>query len=197
MINSGYKKIVWGVLISGLHINIGIGLFALQIVPQIIGFYILYTGIKELHNDAGLEYMDKLEKDAFRLMILSGALWIYGFIFGYTGAVSRGITICFELVELMLYGDLLNKTVKYYKENQMEKEADKLRKNRMNFIKAFIALLVLQLAGMVVTVLVALDVADALSLVIEFIDYTSLTLMFMVKIWLTMMIQKLTYKAVE
>ncbi len=180
MVSSGYKKIVWGILISGLHINIDIGIFAVQIIPSIIGYIIIYMGIKELHEQAGLEYMEKLKKDALRLVILSGVFWIYGFLFGYSMALSKGMAICFYLVELLLYGDLLNKSVKYYKETGREKEADKLRKSRMSFIKAFIALLVLHLVGMIPQVAM-------------YVEYPCLTLMFMAKIWLTLMIQKLSW----
>lgn len=182
MIGSGYKKIIWGILLSGFHINIDIGIFAFQILPSTIGYIILYLGVKELNEKAGLEYMGKLKNDAMRLVILSAALWIYGLFFGYTLAVSKGIAICFYLVELLFYGDLLNKTVKYYKENGRENEADRLRKNRMNFIKAFMALLALHLVGMIP--------AAAF-----FVEYACLTLMFMAKVWLTVMIQKLSWEA--
>lgn len=183
MVGNGYKKIVWGILISGLHINIDImgGRFSMQIIPAVIGYIILYLGIRELNEDAGLEYMQKLKNDAMRLVILSAALWLYGFLFGYISAVSKGISICFYLVELLLYGDLLNKSVKYYKETGREKEADRLRKNRMSFIKAFMALLALHLAGMIPAVA-------------PYVEYACLTLMFMAKVWLTIMIQKLSWE---
>ncbi len=181
MVGSGYKKIVWGILISGLHINIDVGIFALQILPATIGYFIIYLGVKQLHEEAGLEYMEKLKKDAMRLTILSAALWIYGFIFGYTLAISKGIAVCFYLIELLFYGDLLNKSVKYFKENGMEKEADRLRKNRMNFIKAFMALIALHLVGMIP--------AAAF-----YVEYACLTLMFMAKVWITIMIQKLSWQ---
>lgn len=180
MVSSGYKKIVWGILISGLHINIDIGIFAVQIIPSIIGYIILYLGIKELHEQVGLEYMEKLKKDARRLVILSGLFWIYGFLFGYSLAISKGIAVCFYLVELLLYGDLLNKSIKYYKETGREKNADRLRKSRMSFIKAFIALIALHLVAMIPQVAV-------------YLEYACLTLMFMSKIWLTLMIQKLSW----
>lgn len=184
MVSSGYKKIVWGILISGLHINIDIGLFAVQIIPSFIGYIILYLGIKELNEQAGLEYMGKLKKDALRLFILSVCLWIFGFFFGYSGIIPKGIGVCFYLVELLLYGDLLNKSVKYYKETGREKYADTLRKNRMSFIKAFMALLVLHLISMIPKVG-------------PYFEYACLTLMFMAKIWLTLMIQKLSWDNVS
>lgn len=184
MVSNGYKKIVWGILLSGLHINIDIGIFAVQIIPSIIGYIILYLGIKELHEQAGLAYMEKLKKDALRLVILSGIFWIYGFVFGYSMVLSKGIAICFYLIELLLYGDLLNKSVKYYKETGREKYADSLRKSRMSFIKAFIALLILHLVAMIPQVAV-------------YLEYACLTLMFMAKIWLTLMIQKLSWDNVN
>lgn len=181
MVGSGYKKIVWGILLSGLHINIDVGIFALQILPSTIGYIVLYLGIKELYEQAGLEYMEKLKKDALRLVILSAVLWIYGFLFGYNLAISKGICICFYLVELLLYGDLLNKSIKYYKETGRESAADRLRKNRMNFIKAFMALLALHLVAMIPQVAM-------------YLEYACLTLMFMSKVWLTIMIQKLSWE---
>lgn len=181
MIGSGYKKIVWGILLSGLHINIDIGNFAFQILPSTIGYIVIFLGIKELNEQAGLEYMEKLKKDALRLVMLSVALWIYGCLFGYNMALSKGICICFYLVELLLYGDLLNKSVKYYKETGREPAADRLRKNRMNFIKAFMALLALHLVGMIPQAAM-------------YVEYACLTLMFMAKVWLTIMIQKLSWE---
>lgn len=184
MVSSGYKKIIWGILISGLHINIDISKFAVQIIPSIAGYIVLYMGIKELYEQAGLDYMEKLKKDALRLVILSGLFWIYGFLFGYSMVLSKGIAICFYLVELLLYGDLLNKSVKYYKETDREKAADRLRKSRMSFIKAFLALLVLHLIAMIPQVAI-------------YLEYPCLTLMFMAKIWLTLMIQKLSWDNVN
>ena len=181
MIGSGYKKIIWGILLSGLHINIDVGIVALQILPSTIGYIVLYLGVKELCEKAGMEYMEKLKRDAMRLIILSAASWVYGCFFGYNLAISKGICICFYLIELLFYGDLLNKTVKYYKENGRENEAARPRKNRMTFIKAFMALLVLHLVGMIP--------AAAL-----YVEYACLTLMFMAKVWLTIMIQKLSWE---
>lgn len=182
MVGAGYKKIIWGILISGLHINIDISVLSVQIIPSIIGYIILFMGIKQLCDDAGLEYMEKLKKDALRLVILSAALWVYGALFGYVSALSKGIMICFYLIELLLYADLLNKSVKYYKETDREKEADFLRKNRLKFAKAFLALIGLHLVGMIPQAAI-------------FVEYACLTLMFMAKVWLTIMIQRLGWES--
>ncbi len=181
MVGSGYKKIVWGILISGLHIVVNVGIGEAQIIPSAIGYFILYLGLKVLHENAGLEYMEKLKKDGLRLLIISIAIWIYGFVFGYELVLSKAIMLLFYLVELLLYGDLLNKSVKYYKETNREKEAGILRKSRMTFIKAFMALIVLHMVGMIPQVA-------------AYVEYSCLTLMFMAKVWLTIIIQKLSWE---
>lgn len=179
MISEGYKKIFWGILLSGFHMdNIMIGIFTVQIIPAFIGYYLIYLGVKELCEVCGLEYMEKLKKDGLRLTIFSIGTFVYGLIFGYGLAISKAIMVLFYLIELLFYGDLLNKTVKYFKENNREKEADKLRGNRMKFIKAFMALIALHLVNMIPQVA-------------PFTEYACLTLMFMAKIWLTLMINKL------
>ncbi len=186
MISSGYKKVLWGVLISGLHINLDGNLFIsgflgqFQILPSFIGYFIIYLGVKELFEECKLEYMEKLKKDAMRLLIASCGLWIFGLFLPYTLEITKGVMVLFYLIELLFYGDFLNKTIKYYKENDMERYADKLRKNRMTFIKAFMALIVLHLVGMI----------PAIAMYIEF---TCISLMFVLKLWFTMLIQKLTF----
>ncbi len=187
MISSGYKKVLWGVLISGLHINLDGDLFIpdylgqFQILPSFIGYFIIFLGVKELFEECKLEYMEKLKKDAMRLIIASCALWIFGLFLPYYLEITKGLMALFYLLELLFYGDFLNKTIKYYKENNMEKYADKLRKSRMSFIKAFMALIILHLVGMI-------------PVIAPYIEYATISLMFVIKIWFTLLIQKPTFR---
>ena len=187
MVGSGYKKLMWGILISALHINIGTAIGVIQILPSTVGFYIMYLGAKELYEGAELDYMQKVKKDAMTMVMISAAYWAYGFLFDYTGVVGKGLGICTYIMELLLYGDMLNMTVKYYKENGRTREADLMRKKRMTFIKCFMALLVVHLINMIPFS----AINENLFLITTFLGYTCDTLMAMMKIWLSLIIQKL------
>lgn len=190
MISSGYKKIKWGVLLSGLHIIIPIGIGYIQMIPAVFGYLVLFAGISELVDKCKLDYMEKIKKDTIRLIIFSIFTWVFGFLFSYDIALTKAIMALFYLFELLLYSDILNKTVKYYKENDMLHEADQLRKNRMKFIKLFLGIVLLQIIYMIPT-----DIASKVSgLILPVIEVAVTTLMIVMKVWFTIFIQRLTWE---
>lgn len=172
-IAANYKLVMWGTLLTVAHINIG----SFQIVPAFVGHIMIMMGIGRLCNEVGIEYFKDAYKTAKILMLVSIAHWVWRAVFGLmTIMLTSCIEILVFVIELSLFGDFLNKTVKLLKENDKVKQADKMRKNRMTFIKFYIG--------------VVLVFALALVPQLQFLgDYPANTLMLSLKIFLSLIIQ--------
>lgn len=181
MISDAYKLIMWGILISGCHWEIG---GTVQIIPMFVGYAIVWYGIKKLCAEGYAEYYDKILKDGRMVCIVAAVLWIVCLFLGYTFILSQALWVCFYLLEVYLYGNLLNKNVKLLKENSKIKAADNFRKNRMRFIKLYfgiIGLCCLQMLGQ------ALKIKGTV-----FLGYAILTFMLFAKIWMSMFMQNMS-----
>jgi hypothetical protein len=84
--------------------------------------------------------------------------------------------------------------VKYYKEKMRLAEADRLRKNRMTFIKAYLILIVFFAATMIVNLLNFLHIGSTsfLDFLFSALQYIFVSLMLILKLWLSMLVQKFT-----
>ena len=172
-IAESYKWIMWGVLITAAHITIG----RFQIIPSFIGHFLILYGIYKLYKDVKIEYYEAPFKVAKILAVVSVVYWLWGaFMVPYTDLLTSCFEILVFILELSLFGDLLNKSVKLLKENDKVKQADKMRNNRMTFIKFYIAVI----AVFAVTLVPALNILRI---------YAAPTLMLGVKIFLSLLIQ--------
>ena len=168
-----YKLIMWGTLLTAAHINI----ISYQIIPSFIGHIMIMIGLGKLCNEAGMEYFKDAHKTSKMLVVISVIHWVWRALFG---PITMLLTGCFEImvfvIELSLFGEFLNKTVKFLKENDRIKQADKMRNNRMLFIKFYIGVLV--------------EFALALRPKLYVLGgYPANTLMLSLKIFLSLMIQ--------
>lgn len=177
----GYKKIMWGVLLSALHVEFPIGMFYFQIVPMFIGFGLVMLGCMELRDHAGLDFFDKALKKTLITTGVAVALWIVGMFLTYNLALTKAIMVLTYVFAIDSYGEILNKTVRLYKLEGMTKEADKLRKDRMTFIKIY-------MAGIAVCLL------SLIPQIASVMQYVSVSVMFAINLWLSMIIQNISRK---
>ncbi len=175
MLNNGYKMIMWGILISGLHININ----GFQILPAFIGYLIIILGINKLCESGAGKYFEKIKKTATLVFVLSVASWIVGSFLGYEYVLMKMLMILFYLLELVLYADILNMSVKILKDTNRTTEADKMRNNRMLMIKVFLGVIILH----------GVAVIPQLS---GYLAYACQTLMVLAKIIASMYVQNMT-----
>lgn len=172
MQSDGYKKIMWGILLAGLHINIG----NYQVIPSFIGYFIILIGIKSLYRSVGESYFS-IQKSALFLTVLSVAGWIgSALLYGYAPIITQLYYVCFALIELIFYADLMNTSVKLLKESHLIPQADKLRKSRVSFIKSSMAVILLGLITILVPIL----------------TYPAIMLSFILKIWLSILMQNMS-----
>lgn len=180
---SGYKKIMWGILISSVHADIPIGMFCVQILPMFLGFGLVMIGCLELRDKAGLDFFDKSTKNSMITTGVAVATWIVGMFFSYQLAITQALVVLVYVFAIATYGDVLNMTVRLYKLEGMTKEADKLRKDRMTFIKIYLVGIVVCLVGMI----------PGLSFIRQ---YVTTGVMFVINLWLSMIIQNIAKKEV-
>ena len=175
---SGYKKIMWGILLSAVHIEIPIGIFMIQILPMFLGFGLVMLVCMELRDKAVLGFFDKALKNALIVSGVALALWVVGMFLSYGLALTKGLMAMVHLFAIATYGEILNKTVRLYKLEGMTKQADKLRKDRMTVIKIYLVGIVICLLGMIP----ALDFLN---------QYVTTSVMFMINLWLSMIVQNI------
>lgn len=136
--------------------------------------------------------MNSLKAESLRLFILSCVYWITGIFLGYGLAIQKLILIVFYLFDVLFFGNLLNKTVKYLKESMRLDDADKLRKNRMTFIKCYLALIIFSVIAMIPNAMGFFDIGKVAfrNLLSSGLSYLSISFMLILKLWLSMVIQK-------
>ena len=149
-------------------------------------------GTSAICSETNLEYMNSLKAESLRLFILSCVYWITGIFLGYGLAIQKLILIVFYLFDVLFFGNLLNKTVKYLKESMRLDDADKLRKNRMTFIKCYLALIIFSVIAMIPNAMGFFDIGKVAfrNLLSSGLSYLSISFMLILKLWLSMVIQK-------
>lgn len=189
MISNGYNMIKWGILISVIHIYL-FGSF--EILPAFIGYFMIMQGVRTICDETQLEYMKTLKSESIRLFIFSCIYWIAGVFFGYGLVLGKLIVLIFYLFDVLFFGNLLNRTVKYLKENMRLEEADRLRKNRMTFVKAYLALIIFFFATMIPNMMQFFDIGTIAmtDLLNSILQYLFISLMLFLKLWLSSIIQK-------
>ena len=65
--NNGYKKILWGLIFTTFHINLGV----IQILPTFVGYIIVYFGIDKIVKDYKLNSLEKSSKYCSILALMS------------------------------------------------------------------------------------------------------------------------------
>lgn len=196
MISTGNNMLKWGILLSILHIYIYISALGLgvEILPAFVGYFLIMKGTYGICNESQLDYMQPLKAESTRLFIFSCIYWISGLFLGYYMILQKFIMIIFYLFDVLFFGNLLNKMVKYYKEKMRMAEADKLRTFRMTFIKSYLALIIFYMITILPNILSFLKIgsADFISLISNILSYIFLSLMLILKLWLSMLVQKYT-----
>lgn len=181
--------IKWGILISVIHVYI---LGSFEVIPAFIGYFLIMRGMNMICDETKLDYMQGLKTESTRLFIFSCIYWIAGAFLGYQLALGKLILVIFYLFDVLFFGNLLNKTVKYLKEKMRLDEADRLRKNRMAFVKAYMALIIFYCITMLPNLMSFLNIgSDALiDMLSTILQYIFISLMLLLKLWLSTMIQK-------
>jgi len=199
-VSKGYNILKWGTLITALHINIMIPIGKLmvgvQIIPAFIGYILIAMAINGMNKKGGKRYFDGLGRQSWYLLAMSviqfaiGVIFGYGTVTGFDTMLTPTVILVVFLYELLLYSDVLNMTVRLYKDNNEIKSADKLRKDRITFIKMGLGLAVLHALTMVPAF------ADKPFLP-ELLNYTSITLTLLFKLWFSLIIQNVARKNME
>ncbi|MBE5940261.1 MAG: hypothetical protein E7266_07675 [Lachnospiraceae bacterium] len=180
--SKGYNLIKWGILLSALHINVSIWIFGVQIIPSFIGLIMIAVAIGSMYKAGGARYFKNLKSSSVKLVIVSVIQFVVGLLFGYENVsgfmnlLSPAMLLLTFLYETMVFADLLNMTVRLYKDNHEIKKADKLRKDRMLYIKL----------SLVLAVIYGLSMIPALSI---WLNYSCMILTLLMKLWLSLMLQ--------
>lgn len=189
MISNGYNMIKWGILISVIHVYI---LGSFEVIPAFIGYFLIMRGMNIICDETKLDYMQGLKPESTRLFIFSCIYWIAGAFLGYQLVLGKLILIIFYLFDVLFFGNLLNKTVKFLKEKMRLDEADRLRKNRMAFVKAYMALIIFYCITMLPNLMAFLNIGSdtVIDMLATILQYIFISLMLLLKLWLSAMIQK-------
>lgn len=189
MISNGYNMIKWGILISVIHIYL---LGSFEILPAFVGYFMIMRGVNTICNETNLDYMKSLKTESTRLFVFSCIYWIAGIFLGYQLVLGKLVLLLFYLFDVLFFGNLLNKTVKYLKEKMRLDEADRLRKNRMTFVKSYMALIIFFFITMLPNAMRFLDIGTVAltDLLGNILQYLFISFMLILKLWLSMIIQK-------
>lgn len=169
MTENAYRKIVWGILLSGLNMNIN----NIQILPSFIGYALIAYGIWELVQISKQEYYQKELKTIVAIIALSVIGFIGGILIGYEMLLPQLCQVCFILIEIIFYADFLRETAHVLRDCNRIREADKLKKYRITCIKA----------GLVISIV------RLVTAFIPLIGYLCQSLLLVWKIWLSIYVQ--------
>lgn len=192
MTSNGNNLMKWGVLISVFHIYV-FGSF--EIIPAFIGYFLIMRGIYSICEETGLDYLQGLKGESTRLLLFSVIYWVTGIFIGYSLVLQKLIMVVFYLFDVLFFGNFLNKTIKYYKEKMRIREADKLRKARMTFVKCYLALIVFYIITMLPNLLHFMNIGSVsmIEMLSTVLQYVFVSLMLILKLFLSMLLQKYSF----
>ncbi len=174
MTSSGYKKIMWGILLSSMTIIVNF----YEIIPSFLGFYLVCLGLKDICENQGEEIFGKAFKNSLIVFILLAIRFVLGLLIGQKMLIYQGFAIIVLLIEIIVYADILNMSVKILKDTYRIREADQLREKRISTLKAGL-------------VLAAIYVIAMLPMVNEVLDYAKTTITVLFKIWISILIMNM------
>jgi hypothetical protein len=117
--DSGYKKIYWGLLLANVHITLG----ALQILPNFVGWLIVASGAAMVYWDSGGNTSFKHAHDS--VLIIAGISSL-SFIISFTQDIhdiDMYITMTIPIFELVFIYYLLEGRMNYLQKFGMAEEA--------------------------------------------------------------------------
>ncbi|MBR0599155.1 hypothetical protein [Sinanaerobacter chloroacetimidivorans] len=143
----GYRIIFWGIFITTFHINIG----PLQILPNFLGYFLIFMGIKSLMEEFTSEDLIKAKTTAL-------LLGIYSLIAGVLDLVlsdSRGaflpvvlLPVVAAMLELFLFYYLFRGSAVFLKESGQGELADSCVAKTRGYLLLFILLTNLEIVGL-------------------------------------------------
>lgn len=195
MTSQAYHRIMWGVLLTGCLIPVG----NFQIVPMLIGYIIIAWQLRHINNDLGGEpYFKKQFLDTMNAVAFSIVTLVVGALFGYSQIVTHLLFVIVMLEDVQALGGILGRSVRILKDSDNIKAADKMRKNRMTYIKADLAVIFLRITEVVLVFLLNYVVGTdkgsysvAMDIAITAINYICLMVFLMLKIWYSMFMYKM------
>ncbi|MBE5922207.1 MAG: hypothetical protein E7269_05590 [Lachnospiraceae bacterium] len=216
MTSEKYRKIMWGILLSGCMLPIG----NFQILPVFIGYLVIASAIKALINEnGGAPYYEKEYKEAMNAMAFSVIVLVAGLVFGIIGVVGADVSlpvairmvmlgshgggvdgypqiltqilvIAVMLQDALLCSKLASRTARVFDDFGYTESAETLRKNRMTYAKLNLGVIVLKCVQVALIALFSWASVKQAYLVIEFLTYAVLSLYLVLKIWYSMFMYK-------
>lgn len=106
--STGYNKIFWGFIFITFHINLG----SIQILPNFIGYMIIYYGIKKLSEDYKVKSLEESSKYCSILIMMAFITLVISFAISPEGINNIYFDIIwmnvFNIVEIMMIYKLLD-----------------------------------------------------------------------------------------
>ncbi|MCD8119152.1 MAG: hypothetical protein LUE29_06700 [Lachnospiraceae bacterium] len=195
MTSQAYHRIMWGVLLTGCLIPAG----NFQIIPMLIGYIIIAWQLRHINNDLGGEpYFKKQFLDTMNCVAFSVVTLVVGLLFGYSQVITQMLFVIVMLEDVMAFGGILGRSVRILNDCDNVKAADKMRKNRMTYIKADLVVIFLRITQVVLIFVLNYVVGNdkgsystAMDIAITAINYICLTVFLMLKIWYSMFMYKM------
>lgn len=189
MTSQGTNTMKWGILLTVLHVYL---FNKFELLPAFVGYFLVMKGMYDISAETKLDYMEKLKGESTRLFVFSVIYWITGIFIGYSYALQKLILIVFFLFDVLFFGNYLNKMVKYLKENLRTSEADKLRKQRMLFIKMYFGLIIFYAITLLPNLLVFAHIGSDgfIELLSMILQYIFISLMLLLKLFLSFLVQQ-------
>lgn len=216
--NGMYRRMMWGVLLGGCMIPVGNFQILPMFLGYLMIALSLRSLIREAGGEPyyAKEYRTAMNTMAFSLVVLAGGLifgivgvvgsgadlpsMIKGVLLGgsisgvgmdvYPQTLTQILLIIVMLEDALLHGGIASRTARIYRDMGRIAEADRLKKNRMTYVKANLAVIVVRCVYVGGTVLFQVKGISGLYLILMFLNYAVLSGFLILKIWFSMFVYK-------
>lgn len=187
-----FRKLMWGVLLSGCQLPF-MG-FA-RMLPTLAGYVIIVLVLKDL-VEAGGTWYEAARKRSFiaaALCLATEAVCI--FLDGQV--ITECIIVLFYLEEILLFSDFMRGGRKHLMDHHEDKVADEFKRKRLLYLKIFLLVVVVKMVQAA-----ALGIASFNSelyfqcmTIYNALNYAVITTVLVIKIWLSTVMAKLAKMA--
>lgn len=190
--NDKFRKLMWGVLLSGCQLPfMGFS----RMLPAVVGYAIIVWALAELVESGGTWYETAKKRS---LIVAVFCLVTEGFCIFLDGQIiTECVMILFYLEEILLFSDFMRGGRKHLMDHHEDKVADEFKKKRLLYLKIFLLVVVVKIAQAAALGIASFNpdlYSECLS-IYNLLNYAVITTVLVIKIWLSTVMSKLAKMA--
>lgn len=187
-----FRKLMWGVLLSGCQLPF---MGYARMLPAVVGYAIIVWVLADLVKAGGAWYEAARKRSLIVALVCLLTEGVCIFLDGQV--IAECVIVLFYLEEILLFSDFMRGGRKHLMDYHQDKVADEFKKKRLLYLKIFLLVVVVKIVQAA-----ALGIASFNSelypqclTIYNVLNYSVITTVLVIKIWLSTVMSKLAKMA--